>query len=323
MNLPRQSISEPARRAGFTLIELFIVLATVAVLAAVLLPALAGTKPNTQAFQCLNNQRQIMLAWQMYAADNGDLLPPNDFYSGGDFGGNVAFIPPGTGRTPNINWVGGCMDSKGDIGESTNTLMLTAWAALGPYNTNAATYHCPSDTSVVVPFGPKVRSVSMNAAVGTIYNQYKKPGPPAIGDPVGSTWLSGTWVGNNLNNSVWRTYGTLGSMIWPVPSKLFVITDENPFSINDPDFIVAMGTPDANGNATFTRFMDTPGSYHNGAVTISFADGHSEIHKWLGATIKSYLNAATCPTPGEAPSYQAADSLPDLRWLQARTTATK
>jgi len=83
MNLPCQSIPEPARRAGFTLIELCVVLATVAVLAAVLLPALADTKPNTQAFQCLNNQRQIMLAWQMYAVDNSDLLPPNDFYSGG------------------------------------------------------------------------------------------------------------------------------------------------------------------------------------------------------------------------------------------------
>jgi len=101
MKLPRQSIPEPASRAGFTLIELCVVLATVAVLAAVLLPALADTKPNSQAFQCLNNQRQIMLAWQMYAADNSDLLPPNDFYSGGSAPVNPWFGP----RLGQCNWV--------------------------------------------------------------------------------------------------------------------------------------------------------------------------------------------------------------------------
>ena len=108
MNLPRQSIPEPTSRAGFTLIELFIVLATMAVLAAVLLPALAGTKPNTQAFQCLNNQRQIMLAWQMYAADNGDLLPPNDFYSGGSAPVQAWFGP----KKGQCNWVGGGEDNR-------------------------------------------------------------------------------------------------------------------------------------------------------------------------------------------------------------------
>ena len=64
---------------GFTLIELAVVIATVAVLAALLLPALAGTKPNTQAFQCLENHRQLILGWQMYAQDNSDILPPNDY----------------------------------------------------------------------------------------------------------------------------------------------------------------------------------------------------------------------------------------------------
>ncbi len=316
MNLPCKSIPEPASRAGFTLIELCVVLAIVAVLAAVLLPALADTKPNTQAFQCLNNQRQIMLAWQMYAADNSDLLPPNDFYSGGAAPVQAWFGP----KKGQCNWVGGGEDNRPNNTESTNTIMLTAWAALGPYNTNAATYHCPSDTSVVTGVGPRIRSVSMNAAVGTIWNTARTPGPPAKGDPVGQTWLSGSWSGSGLNNSIWRTYGTLGSMIRPTPSKLFVITDENPFSINDPAFCVAMGTSaDANGNATSTIFVNVPGSYHNGAVTISFADGHSEIHKWLG---KAVLISAGQLANGIDCSGDSL-SLGDLRWLQARTTATK
>ena len=108
-------------------------------------------------------------------------------------------------------------------------------------------------------------------------------------------------------------------MIRPVPSKLFVITDENPFSINDPVFDMAMGTPDADGNATSTIFIDIPGSYHNGAVTISFADGHSEIHKWLGRAVK-----ITAGVPANGINAGADSlSLQDLRWLQARTTATK
>ena len=316
MKLPRQSIPEPASRAGFTLIELCVVLATVAVLAAVLLPALADTKPNSQAFQCLNNQRQIMLAWQMYAADNSDLLPPNDFYSGGSAPVNPWFGP----RLGQCNWVGGGEDNRPNNYESTNPILLTAWAALGPYNTNAATYHCPVDTSVVTGVGPRIRSVSMNAAVGTIWNSYKAPGPPMKGDPLGSTWLSGRWDGNGKNNSIWRTYGTLGSMIRPVPSKLFVITDENPISINDPAFCVAMGqTADADGNATSTIFIKMPASYHNGAVTISFADGHSEIHKWLGRAV-----LITAGQPANGINVGADNlSLQDLRWLQARTTATK
>jgi prepilin-type processing-associated H-X9-DG protein len=107
-------------------------------------------------------------------------------------------------------------------------------------------------------------------------------------------------------------------MIRPVPSKLFVITDENPFSINDPVFLVAMGTPDADGNATSTVFVDIPASYHNGAVTISFADGHSEIHKWLGRAV-----LITAGAPANGMRVKDDLSLGDLRWLQARTTATK
>src|SRR6202142_2230167 len=64
---------------GFTVVELLAVMVMLAILAIVLLPALAGTKSDPRAFQCLNNQRQLILGWQMYAADNNGLLPPNDY----------------------------------------------------------------------------------------------------------------------------------------------------------------------------------------------------------------------------------------------------
>ena len=74
MHTTHSSTFRKSRKDGFTFIELLVVLATVAILAVLLLPAIAGTKPNSQAFQCLENQRQLILGWQMYAADNSDLL---------------------------------------------------------------------------------------------------------------------------------------------------------------------------------------------------------------------------------------------------------
>lgn len=287
--------------AAFTLIELLVVMATLAVLATMLLPALAGTRPNIQAFQCMNNHRQIVLAWRMYADDNNDLMPPNDWYSGPP-GLTPYFAPP-----RNLNWVGGIMDSSPADSQNTNTVMLVQWAALGPYNRSAATYHCPADKSFAPGQAPRVRSVSMNAAVGTAWNQ----GTPAKGSPVGSTWLSGTYS-TGPNNSIWQTYGKISAIVRPKPEGLFVILEEHPDSISDPVFFVAMGATAVNGNPTSNTILDSPASYHNGACNFAFADEHVELHKWVGSRIEQGGN-----------NYPAADSIADLRWIQQRTTAAK
>jgi prepilin-type N-terminal cleavage/methylation domain-containing protein/prepilin-type processing-associated H-X9-DG protein len=312
MNAPRWFISRKTSvqpRDGFTLIELLVVITTVAVLAAMLLPALAGTRPDSQAFQCMNNQKQIILAWRMYAEDNNDLLPPNDFYTG-----PPAMPGPWYGRLggkDQINWVGGGEDFNGSNPENTNALDLVQLAALGSYNTNAATYHCPSDTSAAPGQGLRIRSVSMNAAVGTAWNAGITASYP-IGSALGSGWLTGSYHAPGPNASIWQTYPKISSMRKPSPANLFMIMDENPNSISDPALFVGMGTADANGNATFTSFIDTPASYHSGGCTFAFVDGHIEIHRWIGSRIKQGGN-----------NYPAADSLVDLQWLQARTTALK
>ena len=316
MNHPRQSVPEPARRAGFTLIELLVVIAIIAILASLLLPAFARAKAKAQGILCMSNSRQILFAWQEYAGDNEDVLAPNDFYSGD--GGPVRTFPPSTpGRPGDINWVGGGVDDRTDNHEATNTLMLTAWAALGPYNPSAASYHCPSDQSEVAKIGPRARSVSMNSCVGSIYNDAKITANPATslprGSPVSRCFLDSGWDDAHRSYA-WLEYGKLGS--FKVPTETWVILDENPFSINDPCFAVQMGAPDANGNPSSLNFIDVPGSYHNGACGIAFADGHAEMHKWLGGAVKltQDLNGSTKNVNGDDLSTQ------DLKWLQSKTT---
>lgn len=112
---------------------------------------------------------------------------------------------------------------------------------------------------------------------------------------------------------MWRTYLKLGLI--KLPSKTFVFLDEHPDSINDAAFAVACSgassQPGAPGGTPL--IIDFPASYHNGAAGFSFSDGHAEIHKWIGKTIKP---GATIPVLG----IPALDSARDVKWMADNTT---
>jgi prepilin-type processing-associated H-X9-DG protein len=234
--LKRGPRTDDRGRLAFTLVELLVVLATIALLAAVLLPALAGTKPDGQAFQCLNNTRRLTLCWTMYASENSD-----------------KFMDP-------VKWVSGQMDWGNGQNNTNVSLMLDSSALIAPYVKSAALFKCPSDIyQSPQNLGPRIRSYSLDSALG---------GGPSLG--------SNYAPGIPPETRVYFAPTMMSQLNKPGPANIYVILDENPDSINDGYFMLDAGKWPIGQD----HWHDFPGSFHNGAVSISFADGHSEIHKW-------------------------------------------
>ena len=251
MNTARLFAFKKVREDGFTFVELLVVIATVAILALLLLPAIAGTKPNSQAFQCLENLRQLTLAWQMYAADNSGKLALD---------GDQTHPQPGTTPTDpsmqpggkNYVWAAGNMDAYSPY--ATNYLQASC---LYPYVKTINVHKCPADLLGGHWFGPtfypNVRSYSMNGYMAPI-------------DIWPSTGTRNFFKETDINN--------------PRPSMIYVFIDENEHSINDSFFV----SDPTQGN----YWQDVPATRHGDAGSLSYADGHSEMKRWTDSSILGY-----------------------------------
>jgi prepilin-type N-terminal cleavage/methylation domain-containing protein len=246
-------------KQGFTLIELLVVIAIIAILAALLLPALSNAKLKGQRIACINNLRQIAIACKLYTDDNGGKIPS----SYPKYNGFLSSWCEGNAAT------GGTAGAYGYEGpDPTGIQNGTLW----PYAKNLGVYHCPADHRVADavasgdPFFGKLilRSISMNSFMaGTSFG------------------ASTTWVATSPTGAQDPTYPVyLKESEIKMPAQTWLLVDEDQESINDGMMLVDVG-----GTA---RFLDLPSRAHGYAYGINFNDAHAEIYKMGDAATKNW-----------------------------------
>ncbi len=271
-----ESATVTSTELAFTLVELLVITLVVLMVAAMGSAAVSRPKAAANSIGCLNNKRQLVLAWRMYAQDNNDVLP---------FG--ISFVASNSA----YNWVQGSLSAVDPTWrENWDVDSTIRKGVIWPYCGNAVSiFHCPADSSFGIdPQGQRIprRSVSMSNWVG------------GNGDSPQDGYKGG-WSLSSPAIVVRK----LSQFKSPGPANTFVFLDEHQASINDGEFVTQMdGYPDPNS----ATIIDLPASYHMGGAGFGFADGHGEVHKWRDRRTTPPVPQFSFRTPNNA----------DVLWLQ-------
>jgi prepilin-type N-terminal cleavage/methylation domain-containing protein len=283
--------SGKSQRSGFTLIELLVVIAIIAILAAMLLPALAKAKAKASAAVCVSNQKQLALAWTMYGSDNQDIMVNMNNVDAANIPGQTQhpwrYQPNGPGYYGTSLPVFPAQPPGMDA-QTFQILQMNECVkqgAFGPFMKSAAAIHCPGDARFQRPVGGGFAYCSYSGVTG-------------------------------LNGQAWATHPTQQEILTKQtrlrhPGEKFLFVEENDPRVENWGTWVFDVQGTAANNWANSKFIDSPAANHVTSSTFSYADGHAASHRWLDGPTVAYgasMNPskynsvpAAAQTPRDAP----------------------